>query len=153
TGRFVYVSPAFSDAIFGYRIARTGTQPGALTELAGSPFRIPGVPDGSGVFGGAIVVAPDGHFLYTSGGGRLSAFAINEAPGTPGALTPVDGSPFSLVVESDAPAPNLAISPLGEHLYATQFHSGSSVHSFGINPTSGALAKLAEPLNSSSPYS
>ncbi len=153
SGRFVYVSPAFGSGIFGYRIERSGPQPGALTELANSPFGIPGLADGGSAFGGAIAITPNGRFLYTSGGGRLDAYAIdNDDAGTTGALTPIDGSPFSLVVESDPQAPNLALDPRGEHLYATQFHSGSAIHGFGVD-ASGALASLAEPITATAPYS
>ncbi|HVU05945.1 MAG TPA: beta-propeller fold lactonase family protein [Polyangiaceae bacterium] len=151
TGRFVYVSLAFGNVVFGYRIDRNGATPGSLVEIASSPFGIPGLPDGSSTFGGAIALTPDGHFLYTSGGGRLNGYAIDDAGGT-GALTSIGGSPFSLVVESDAPAPNLVVDPSGKHVYATQFHSGSAIHGFDID-AGGALSKLSEPLTVAAPYS
>lgn len=146
TGHFVYLSQV-GFGIRGYGIDRAT---GALTELTGSPFAATGLPDGGILFGGAIAFKPSGDFLYTAGGG-LNAFSIDGASGK---LTLVDGSPFSLDIQSDPNAPNIAIDPQGQYLYATNFSLTRHVSGFSINQTTGALREVpASPLVSSSPYS
>ena len=145
TGRFVYVTqlpvgPSPDDGIRGYRVDPTS---GELTELANSPFA-----DGN-VAAGALVFRPDGKFLFSSGGG-VNAFAIDDD----GNLGLVEGSPFSLDVQSDPWAPNIAIDPQGKLLYVTNFGPTRHVTGFAIDALSGALEPVpGTPITTAAPYS
>lgn len=90
----------------------------ALTEVAGSPFRVATVLDTVNPGPSAVAVTPDGKFLYTANQftGTVSAFSIDGS----GVLTQVPTSPFTA---GTAPS-SLAITPNGNILYAT--NSGSS---------------------------
>lgn len=141
TGHFAYLTKSTSLGIWGYSINQTT---GLLTAVDPLPF------GGTAVFGGAIAFRPDGKFLYTSGNG-LNAFAIDHATGK---LERVEGSPFNANVSSDPTASNLAISPSGKFLYATQFVAGSHVFGFSIDEASGKLTPVpGNALNVTAPYS
>ncbi len=147
SGRFVYVTLAGELGIRGYRVDQDS---GALTELDDSPFAKTDLPVGDLVFGGAMVFKPSGDFLYTVGGG-LNVFSINDASG---ALTLVDGSPFTLDVQSDPNAPNIAIDPQGRYLYATRFLLNNHISGFAIDDASGKLEPVpGSPFTGASPYS
>jgi 6-phosphogluconolactonase (cycloisomerase 2 family) len=147
SGQFVYVTQSFTQGLRGYRI---DPSTGALVELAGSPFATSGLPAGDNVIGGGIVFKPTGDFLYTSGGG-LNAFSIDP---TNGALTLLPGSPFTLDVQSDASAPNIAMDPAGEYLYVTRFLLTNHISGFAINEATGALTPVPNsPLDGDAPYS
>jgi 6-phosphogluconolactonase (cycloisomerase 2 family) len=145
TGNFVYAS---AHGIWGYRVEQAT---GALTEVIGSPFGSTGLPDGDIMLGSAIAFKPSGDFLFSSGFG-LNAFAVD---GASGALTLVNGSPFSVEVESDPQAPNLTVDPQGKYLYASFFHSDTNhVPGFAIDPTNGKLQEVpGSPFTASAPYS
>ncbi len=146
SGRFMYVSNAFGFGIIGYEIDGAT---GALDEIAGSPFGAAGIPGGHNVFGGALVIKPSGDYLY-SVGGALNAFAI----ATDGTLSLVNGSPFTLDVQSDPDATNLAIDPQGNYLYATNAFLTRHIHGFQIDPGSGSLAPVpGSPFSANTPYS
>jgi 6-phosphogluconolactonase (cycloisomerase 2 family) len=145
TGQFVYVTqmaagPAPDDGIRGYSVDQTT---GELTELDASPF------NAGGVIAGAIVFRPDGKFLYSSGAG-LNAFAI----GDDGDLTLVEGSPFTLEVDSDDWAPNITIDPQGKLLYVSDFLLTRRISGFSIDQQSGALTAVPGPQpTTAAPYS
>lgn len=146
TGHFMYVSNAFGFGIIGYEIDSTT---GALGMIAGSPFGATGIPGDHNVFGGALAIKPSGDYLY-SVGGALNAFAI-AADGT---LSLVNGSPFTLDVESDADATNLSIDPQGRYLYATNAFLTRHIHGFQIDPGSGSLTPVpGSPFAANTPYS
>ncbi|MET0794281.1 MAG: beta-propeller fold lactonase family protein [Polyangiaceae bacterium] len=146
TGHFLYVSNAFGGGITGFTIAPTT---GALTVIPGSPFGAVGLPGGHNVFGGAIAIKPSGDFLY-SVGGALNAFAI----AADGKLDLVAGSPFTLDVQSDPDASNLAIDPQGAYLYTTHFLGNNHIHGFKIDPGNGSLAAVpSSPITGTAPYS
>ena len=90
----------------------------ALTEVAGSPFKVGKVLDTVNPGPSAVAVTPDGKYLYTANQftGTVSAFSIDGS----GALTQVATSPYTA---GTAPS-SLAIAPNGNTLYAT--NSGSS---------------------------
>lgn len=131
-GHFVYVSQRTQQGIRGYAIEPTS---GALSEIEGSPFAASGLPPGDNLWGGAIVFKASGDFAFTSGG-ALNAFSLDP---TSGKLTLVEGSPFTLDVQSDPNAPNLAIDPQGKYIYATRFLLNNHVSGFAIDPTNGKL--------------
>jgi 6-phosphogluconolactonase (cycloisomerase 2 family) len=146
SGRFVYVTqmadgaPAADNGIRGYNVNQAT---GELSELPESPFNT------GEVIGGAIAFRPDGKFLYSSGFG-LNAFAIDDS----GNLTLVEGSPFTLEVDSDDWAPNITIDPQGELLYVSDFLLTRRISGFTIDQQSGALsAVLGQPPTTAAPYS
>ncbi len=146
TGRYVYVSNALGGGITGFEIDRTS---GKLNVIPGSPFGATGVPGGHNVFGGAIAITPNGEFLY-SAGFALNAFKIAAQ----GKLELVEGSPFTLDIQSDLDATNLAIDPKGKYLYATHFLGNNHILGFEIDPAKGSLSPLpGSPLTGIAPYS
>jgi 6-phosphogluconolactonase (cycloisomerase 2 family) len=147
SGRFVYVTLAGEPGIHGYRVNQDS---GALTELEDSPFAESGLPEGDLLFGGAIAFKPSGDFLYTVGG-ALNAFAIDDATG---ALALVDGSPFTLDVQSDPNAPNIAVDPRGKYVYVSHFLGNNHVSGFVIDDASGKLEPVpGSPVTALAPYS
>jgi 6-phosphogluconolactonase (cycloisomerase 2 family) len=130
---FVYVandndSPG---TVSGYTL---NTTTGALTEVAGSPFAVPGsieVP--------AVAVDPAGKFLYASNAsgpiGTIYAYTINKANG---ALTSVPGSPFAAGDITGAGT----VDPTGKFLYVTNYQS-SNISAYTINAGTGALTPVA----------
>lgn len=159
SGSFLYASQRSK---FGIRAFHIDAATGALSELAGSPFGATAIPQGANVAGGGIVIKPSGDYLYTSGAdvprppplqgftGALNAFSI--APD--GKLALVEESPFTLDVQSDAQAPNIAMDPRGEYVYVSNFIFTRHVSGFSISPGSGALTPVTgSPVTASSPYS
>ncbi len=144
SGHFLYLSQA-TPGIRGYRIDQaTGT----LSELEGSPFAA-ALPEADGTLGGALAITPNGGFLYAASG-ALNGFSV----GPDGALDLLDGSPFAHDLQSEPAAPNVAIDPQGEYLYATNLVTQHHVSGFAIHPTSGALAEVpGSPLTVAGPYS
>lgn len=79
----LYVANQGSDDVSAYAIDR---ETGALTPIAGSPFRAGSAP-------GSIAAAPSGQVVYVVN--RFSHDISAYTVGTDGALRPVRGSPFS----------------------------------------------------------
>jgi len=147
SGSYVYVSQRAQQGIRGYQIDSSS---GTLSELEGSPFAATGLPPGDNLFGGAIVFKASGDFAFTSGG-ALNAFSLDPRSG---ALTLVEGSPFTLDVQSDANAPNLTIDPQGKYLYVSHFLLNNHVSGFAIDATSGKLEAVpGSPITALAPYS
>ncbi len=86
SGNLLYVVSPVSNNVLGYRV---NTATGVLTALAGSPFAV-------GVNPEAFSLDPTGSFLYVgnANSGTLSGFHVPPS----GELTPLAGSPFSLIV-------------------------------------------------------
>jgi 6-phosphogluconolactonase (cycloisomerase 2 family) len=109
---------------------------GAVTPIPGSPFPGPNLASG-------IVVDPNGRFLYivelqTFSGtfdGSVWSYAIDAATG---ALTPI-GVPQPTGVRTR----DLAIDPLGHHLYAASGDS-ADIAAFAVDGASGLLTPLPE---------
>ena len=146
SGQFLYASLQAETGFRGYRINQAT---GVLHELDGSPFATTGLPDGDTLFGGGIVFKPSGDFMYTSGGG-LNAFSIDPTSGKP---TLVAGSPFTLDIQSDRNAPNIAMDPLGKYVYATHFLLTQSISGFKILPSGGLEPVPNMPFQGDNPYS
>jgi 6-phosphogluconolactonase (cycloisomerase 2 family) len=101
--------------------------------MAGSPYTTD-----YGTLG--IAMAPSGKFLYTMNGRNccravqtVSAFQVDPVSG---ALTPINGSPFS----AGGIASFAAFHPSGNFLYVIVSGEGTAVQTFSINPTTGALS-------------
>ena len=83
TGHFLYVADTTNNVVLGFAIGSNGS----LTPIAGSPFAAGAQPRGLGI-------DPQGAFLFTANAGSndVSAYLIDSASGTLGAVT---GSPFA----------------------------------------------------------
>jgi 6-phosphogluconolactonase (cycloisomerase 2 family) len=130
-GRFVYVTNVGSSNVSAFRINKNG----ALTPVAGSPF-----PTGNVVDSGSMSVAVDplGRFVYVSNmdSNNISAFRI----GKNGALTPINGSPFSAGRRGELPGA-LAVDLFGRFLYVAK-EGNDTISAFRIGPN-GALTDVA----------
>lgn len=123
-GRFLFVSHGDSTlrqpgVIIGFAVAPDGT----VAPHAG-PYAI-------GTSGGAPIITPDGRFLYVPGeeSNELHGFHIDDS----GQLTPVPGSPYSVIGEHQG----TAVTPDGRHLYVTDI-TGDLVRAYRI-AADGAL--------------
>ncbi len=131
--KFLFVSNQNAGSLSAFSI-NTGT--GVLTPVPGSPFSTGGTPHG-------VAVDSAGKFVFVGNeSGSVSAFTISS---TNGALTPVPGSPFP------ASSPfGIAVSPSGAFLYVTNTGTGglspSSVSTFKIDATTGALTAVNSPI-------
>ena len=101
-GSFLYVSNFYSNNVSAYRI---NASTGALTPVAGSPFR-------AGTGPASRQVSADGKFLFVANNGSndVSAYRINSTTGT---LSPVPGSPFA----AGAGPYFITIEPSGQYVY------------------------------------
>jgi 6-phosphogluconolactonase len=126
TKNFVY-------ALFGQSIAmyQIDASTGVLTPIAGSPLSIANVGTA-----GALRIDPSGRFLYLSNTivGAIQGFAIDQ---TSGALTQIPGLPIQVWQ-----SPVLTLDPSGRFLYMLQAGQGlnqNSIHSYAVDPVTGAL--------------
>jgi 6-phosphogluconolactonase len=107
--QFLYVSEPLGSQIYGFSI---NSASGALTALAGSPFKLP-----SGRIPEALAATPNNMFLYAAdAAGGVDAFQVNA---TTGALSPLSGSPFG-----SGDSSSVAVDPSGQFLYASDYSNG-----------------------------
>jgi len=130
--QFVIVANYGSNNVSVYAMdARSG----ALTQVPGSPFPAGSYPD-------AVVVAPNGKFVYVANQtypyyqGYISIYAINPATGE---LTAVEESPF---FDNEGEPYGLAINPTGQFLYTPGVFT-DVVSGYNVNPTSGNLTSIS----------
>lgn len=104
---------------------------GALTAVAGSPFRADQI---STVQPGEIVVDPSGKFVYVTlaQSSQVAAYSITTPSG---ALTPVPGSPFPT---GNGP---LSLTAVNKFLYVSNSMDGT-LSAYTIDPASGMLMPL-----------
>src|ERR1051325_1209855 len=97
--QFAYVANGVSGNVSGYRINPTT---GALTAIAGSPFR-------AGLGPVSVAVDPNSKFAYVANlsSNTVSGYTINA---TTGALIDIAGSPFPVPAGSSAPS-SVAVDP------------------------------------------
>jgi 6-phosphogluconolactonase len=128
--RFVYVTNQGDGTVSALKIDTTGTNPGALAVVPGSPFAAGSSP-------AQIVVDAYDRFAYVAnkGDGTISAYTIDA---TTGALSAIAGSPFT---DGNAPS-SLVVDNLGRFLYVVNSGS-SSVSVYAIDPSSGALTPIS----------
>lgn len=132
SGKFLYVSFPQSEEIAAWSI---DVSTGAITVVPGSPFA-------SGVISGdapnSLFVTPSGRFLYAlSGGATVFGFSVDA---NSGALSAIDGSPFTLSSATDY----FAIDPSGQFLYAA-YENANTVAGFNINTSTGTLTAFSAP--------
>ncbi len=132
SGKFVYVSFPQSEEIAAWSI---NTSTGAITAVPGSPF-----PSGvtSGNAPNSLLVTPSGEFLYAlSGGTTVFGYRVDA---NSGALTAINGSPFTLSSAADY----FAIDPSSQFVYAA-YENANTVVGFDINASTGTLTAFTAP--------
>lgn len=138
---YLYCSPGQNRRIVGYAVdAATG----ALTAVAGSPFRDPNaIPT-------LLAATPDGAYLYAEQPNRtaeqpneITAFTIDPATGS---LSPFPGAPFG---DPGVASYGMVVTPSGANLYVTETDASANgqLAGFSINPSDGRLIIV-----SGSPY-
>jgi 6-phosphogluconolactonase len=127
SARFIYITDEASNQLYGYLAGTTG----ALVPMTNGPFS-------TGLFPVAVTIDPRGLYLYVANysANSVSAYAINEASGTP------TGSVGSTSTTTD-PTPNsITIDPaLGIYLY-TSNNLPSDVSALQLNPNNGGLKQV-----------
>ena len=132
SGKFLYVSFPQSEEIGAWSIS---TSTGAITVIPGSPF-----PSGvtSGDAPNSLLVTPADGFLYAlSGGTTIFGYSVDA---NSGALTAINGSPFTLSSATDY----LAIDPSSQFAYAA-YENANTIAGFNINASTGALTGFTTP--------
>lgn len=126
TVQFAYVTNFGSKNVSAYAIDATS---GALTPLAGSPFRAGTDPWG-------IAIDPRGKFAYVAnlGSNNVSAYTIDV---TSGLLKKVKGSPFAAGTNPIS----VAVEPSGKFAYVTNL-SSNNVSAYAIDANSGTLTPV-----------
>ena len=132
----------------------------SLSEIQGSPYvLVPAIPATGPILGASgLVIAPSGKFLYAVNqnysyqtadlpskyDGSISAFSIDPETG---ALTPVNGSPFSAGINPVS----MVVDPTGHFAYAspttytTGYLSYATILGFSIDSSTGALTPFSSP--------
>jgi len=103
-GNFLFVSNTVSNDVSVFTIDPTT---GTLTLVPGSPFPTGGSGDGLGI---SVAPTPNGMFLMAGNSGSNNMSVLRIAGD--GTLTPITGSPFPLMSQSDG----IAVSPNGSFL-------------------------------------
>jgi 6-phosphogluconolactonase (cycloisomerase 2 family) len=143
-GTLAYVSSASLtlEGKSGVRAYSVDATTGAPTELATSPY------EPTTLRSGPVVLHPSGKFLYDGALG-LHAFSVDT---TTGALAKLDNSPFGGAM-SDPTALNVAVDPLGQYVYATDF--AGTLSGYALEAVTGRLIAVpGSPIEHlSQPYS
>jgi 6-phosphogluconolactonase (cycloisomerase 2 family) len=111
----------------GYRV---NADTGELEPVASAAFGTP-------TLGGALALAPSGHYLYSSAGG-LNTFSIDSQTGALGLLSP---TPYSLDVGGDSYSRVLALDPTGQFAFSVHMLNGH-FGAFQVAPSTGILSGL-----------
>jgi len=137
TPGFLYVANSAGASLTTGSILAFSIDPntGSLTPVPGSPFP-------AGTEPNSVAADPSGRFLYEvndpfngTSSNELFAFTINSSTG---ALTPIQGSPFT----SGADTLSVSIDPTGKFLYTADF--GGSISEFSIDAVTGALTLVSQ---------
>lgn len=126
SGHFVYVEGSLG--ILGYRV---NADTGELTQVATVTFGTP-------TLGGALAIAPNAAYLYSSAGG-LDSYSIDSQTGALGLLSP---TPYTLDVGGDPYARVLALDSTGQFAFTVHMLNGH-FGAFQVAPTTGALSGLS----------
>lgn len=127
TGRFVYVTDAYSNQLLGFNVQNDGS----LQAMLNGPFATSLYPDG-------IVVDPRGLYLYVSNfnANTVQAFTIDSGTGNP---TLIKGGPS--VVTSTGPTCLSIESAYGRFVYVSDLQD-NTVSGFELNPHTGTLVAV-----------
>lgn len=125
SGDTIYVTWSGMAGIGAYSVNPTS---GTLTALPASPVVA------TGVLGGALVLHPNGRFLYNARFGS-HGYAIQEGSG---ALLQVPGAGFDASAGADAQAIDLAMTPDGAFIYAVSA-STQKVFAYSVDGNSGEV--------------
>jgi 6-phosphogluconolactonase (cycloisomerase 2 family) len=128
-GRFAYVANRGSNTVSAYAINATT---GALTEVTGSPFKVPGAKQ---LY--QTVIDPSGSYLYAVdvSGNQLFGAVINQ---NTGALSAIPGSPFA----TGRQPVSLTFDYSGSFVYVANYTDGT-ISGYALTFASGLLTPLA----------
>ncbi len=135
TGKFLYTDLFVDNSIAAFTIDGIT---GELTAVAGSPFAT-GSLSLAGALIHSIATDPAGKFLYVlsdNNSGIIDVLAIDQ---TTGALTPVNGSPFT--ISQGAITGGLAVDRSGKFLYIAGGNE-TSIRVLSIDGSTGAVTAL-----------
>ena len=122
--KFLYVTA--SPGIFAFTI---DASTGALTTIAGSPFKAGNAPL-------SLVITPSNKFLYETNLSDPTTYGYGIDQST-GVLTEIAGSPFTTLSGVSPLADNMTIAVQGKFLYI------ANRGTFSIDPNTGALARTS----------
>jgi DNA-binding beta-propeller fold protein YncE len=125
TGSFLYVANTQSNSISIFAIGATGTPPGSLSEIPGSPL------DDAYNDPFALLIDAKGQFLYVAnqGSNNVAVYTLNST-GLPVALT-TSTSTFAFAAESTPSV--LAEDPNGNYLFVGNEGSPAGVQAFVVS--------------------
>jgi 6-phosphogluconolactonase (cycloisomerase 2 family) len=138
-GRYVYVANGYTGQngnITGYTLDRSS---GALTLIPGSPFKMKSSASGA-ASANYLAVEQTGKYLYTSNGGSISGFTINQSTGV---LTELTDSPFTATAPNGpyADTEDVIVDPGNKHVYTA--NANSSISGWTIDSSNGELTELS----------
>ena len=122
--KFLYVTA--NPGIFAYSI---GPNTGALTPVAGSPFKAGNAPL-------SLVITPSNKFLYETNNTDLTTYGYSIDQNS-GVLTEISGSPFTTGAGNQPVADNMTIATQGKFLYI------ANRGTFSVDPNTGALTRTS----------
>jgi 6-phosphogluconolactonase len=142
TGKYLLVTNNLTDNVSVFSI---NADSGALTPVAGSPFRANTGP-------AEILITPSGNFVYVSnpGLGMITAFSVSIANGML-TLTQLHNSPFSSLLGGGGGAFGLAVDGSEQFLYVTNPSASNdppnaatigNISAFSIDSNTGALTRI-----------
>ena len=134
SGANLYVANTGSSSIAIFAISATGTPPGSLTEVIGSP-----ISDTSYTSEVSMIFDPAGTHLYVAvqGSSLVAVYSIDPTTGLPAVLT----TPNSTGAYFTEGSPSvLAIDPTGEYLYVANQGTSAGIQAFSLS--SGALSAI-----------
>lgn len=131
TGTYLYVANTQSNSISIFAISASGTPPGSLTPIQGSPL------DDTYNDPVALLIDAKGQYLYVADQGSNNVAVYSISNGLPVALT-TSTTTFAFATESTPSV--LAEDPNGRYLFVGNEGSPSGIQAFGV--TAGNLNPL-----------
>jgi len=131
TGTYLYVANTQSNSISIFAISASGTPPGSLTPIQGSPL------DDTYNDPVALLIDAKGQYLYVADQGSNNVAVYSISNGLPVALT-TSTTTFAFATESTPSV--LAEDPNGNYLFVGNQGSPSGIQAFGV--TGGNLNPL-----------
>jgi 6-phosphogluconolactonase (cycloisomerase 2 family) len=147
-GKFLFSVPQQTQGSSQVYTFSVDTNTGALSQIAVTTVS-PSTTYEAAI--GAVQVAPSGNYVFVASDSTIAAFSLNPQTGQ---LTPVSGSPFSIISQ----VTSFAMSPDGRFLYAADcipptapgFFCDSALEAFSVNPNTGQVSAVgSQPLPAS----